>query len=335
MQPSNAPYTAFRVDRNADGTMRYSVGPRSFEEIGAGDVVVRVEYSSVNYKDALSALGSPGVTKDYPHQPGIDAAGVVVASETATIRVGSAVIVGGEQFGARAPGGWGTHVRVPARWIVARPPELSAQEAMAFGTAGFTAGLCVRRVAATVAPHAGEVLVTGATGGVGSFAVAILGRLGYDVVACTTTPDHADRLRALGAKRVVEPAIVGNDARKPLASARWAAVIDGVGGSVLSSAIRATGPGGVVAACGNAAGAELALTVLPFILRGVTLAGIDSTAVLGPERAAMWQKLATDWRPQELDRMYSVVSLAELGGVIDRIAHGRLEGRVVVRLPDA
>lgn len=335
MTHSDAEYSAFLADRSADGTMKYSVVPRSVGDAGSGEVLVQVRYSSVNYKDVLSALGSPGVTKVYPHQPGIDAAGIVIDSQVAAIPAGSEVIVGGEQFGARAAGGWGTRVRVPARWIVAKPPKLSLQQTMAFGTAGFTAGLCVQRVVATVGPGAGEVLVTGATGGVGSFTVAILGQLGYDVVACTSKSDSTDWLLGLGAKRVVEPGAVANDARKPLASAQWAAVVDSVGGELLSAAIRATAPGGVVAACGNAAGAELSLTVLPFILRGVTLAGIDSTQILGDDRSAIWHKLAADWRPEQLETMYSTVNVAQLAGVIDQIAQARQRGRVVVQLPDA
>lgn len=335
MTHSDAEYSAFVADRAADGTMSHTVGPRSAGDAGSGEVLVQVRYSSVNYKDVLSALGSPGVTKVYPHQPGIDAAGLVIDSHVPAIPTGSEVIVGGEQFGARAPGGWGARVRVPARWIVAKPRELSLRQTMAFGTAGFTAGLCVQRVVATVGRGAGEVLVTGATGGVGSFAVAILGQLGYDVVACTSKSDSAQWLLDLGAKRIVQPADIANDAQRPLASAQWAAVVDAIGGEPLSAAIRATAPGGVVAACGNAAGADLSLTVLPFILRGVTLAGIDSTQVLGAERSAIWHKLATDWRPQALETMYTTVDVAQLTGVIDQIAQARQRGRVVVQLPDA
>jgi acrylyl-CoA reductase (NADPH) len=297
-----------------------------------GDLLVRVEYSSLNYKDALSATGSRGVTRRYPHTPGIDAAGVVEESADPAFAPGESVLIAALEMGVSTPGGFGQYVRVPSEWAVRLPAGMSARQAMAFGTAGFTAALCLERLQREgIRPQDGEILVTGATGGVGSIALALLAREGYTTAAVTGKPEQAGLLRSLGASAVLSREEAGDDSGRPLLHARWAGVIDTVGGPILSAAVRSTRPGGVVTACGNAASPDLPLTVFPFILRGVTLAGIDASAPPRPERERIWQKLAADWK-LDLEALIREVGLDDLSAEIERILQGGQVGRVLVNL---
>lgn len=324
-------FRTYWVEEQPDGAFRRSIVERSVADLPPGDLLIRVAYSSLNYKDALSAAGNRGVTRKYPHTPGIDAAGVVAESVSPAFQPGAEVIVIGYDLGMNTAGGFGEYIRVPAGWAAKRPAGLSLRESMALGTAGFTAAQSVQAlVAHGVQPGGGEVLVTGATGGVGSVAVALLAQLGYAVTAATGKTEEADYLRGLGASLVIPRQEVDDTSSRPLLRERWAGVVDTVGGNILATAIRATRLAGSVAACGNAASPNLALTVYPFILRGVNLLGIDSANVPIGERAALWNRLASEWKPAKLDVMAREVTLEGLDAEIDAILQGQQRGRVVV-----
>jgi len=328
-------YRALIVEETGDGTFTRRVGELSTADLPRheNDVLLRVKYSSLNFKDALSATGHKGVTRTYPHTPGIDAAGTVAESQDARFAPGQEVLVTGYDLGMNTPGGFGQYVRVPADWLVPLPDGLSLEESMRLGTAGFTAGLAVHRVVADVAPDEGEVLVTGATGGVGSVAVGLLALLGYRVVAVSGKPDAAEYLQQLGTPAEIlgrEQAAEG--AGRPLLRPRWAAVVDTVGGEPLVAAVKATLPHGLVVACGNVAGNDIPLNVFPFILRGVTLAGVDSATSPRLLRETVWRKLASEWKLEALPAICRVVGLDELEAEIQAILQGQVQGRVVVDL---
>ncbi len=304
----------------------------SHENLPPGEVTIRVRYSGLNYKDALAARGNPGVVKAFPHVPGIDAAGEVLASSDEQFQPGQAVIVTGYGFGATHWGAYAEVIRVPAAWVMALPPGLSPRQAMIIGTAGMTAAHSIAALRHRgIMPDSGEIVVTGANGGVGSFAVAILAKLGYAVVAVTgKDPDIA---RKRGAIRTMTRAeIIDNDPR-PLGKSHWAGAIDSVGGETLASIIRATQQYGCVTACGLVGGIELPLTVYPFILRGVSLVGIDSVHVPLVERQRLWNLLAGEWSPPDWESFVdSEVELADVEPQIERILRGETQGRVVVRV---
>ncbi len=307
---------------------------RRVADLPPGDLLIRVHYSSLNYKDALSASGNRSVTRNYPHTPGIDAAGVVAASESGEFAVGDAVVVVGYDLGMNTPGGFGEYVRVPVDWAVKLPATLTAREAMTYGTAGFTAAMCVDKIVAHgVKPEHGDVLVTGATGGVGSFALGLLAQLGYPVVAATGKGEEARaHLRELGAKSLMSRAEATDNSGKPLLKSRWAAVVDSVGGDMLASALKATQRNAAVAICGLVASTDLHTSVLPFILRGVTLYGVDSVPIPIQERRRIWQLVAGEWKLDVLDKLAREVSLEDLDPQIERILEGGQTGRVLVTL---
>jgi putative YhdH/YhfP family quinone oxidoreductase len=322
-------FDALWVEEQADRSFRRAIVQRTVAELPAGDLLIQVHYSSLNYKDALSASGNRGVTRTYPHTPGIDAAGVVVESAVESFQPGDEVIVIGYDLGMNTPGGFGGYIRVPATWAVKRPAGLTLHESMALGTAGFTAAQSVDALLSH-GVRDGEVLVTGATGGVGSIAVALLSHVGLTVVAATGKRQEAEYLRSLGAAAVIDRTDVDDQSGKALLRERWAGVVDTVGGSILATAIKATRIGGAVAACGNVASPALELTVYPFILRGVKLLGIDSVNVHIEERRLLWERLAGEWKLAGLDRIARDVALVDLDREIDAILHGQQRGRVVV-----
>ena len=325
-------FQAFIVEEE-DGRFRCRIGERRIEELPPGELLVRVRYSSLNYKDALSASGNRGVTKRYPHTPGVDCAGAVVAtSGSGPLQVGDQVIVSGFDLGMNTPGGFGQYIRVPESWAVPLPSGLTLQESMMYGTAGFTAGQCVAAIIRHgVRPEAGDVLVSGATGGVGSIAVGILAKLGYSVVALTGKRE-SEFLQEIGARTILPRQGFVPSREMALLRERWAAVVDTVGGDYLATAIKSTRYGGVVTCCGNAAAPDLALTVYPFILRGVTLVGIDSAQTPVSIREGIWQRLAGEWRLDFLAKICREVSLGELQEAIDLMLASQLSGRVVVDL---
>lgn len=298
------------------------------------DVVVRVWASSLNYKDALSASGNRGVTRSYPHTPGIDAAGEVTASRDARFAPGDLVLCTGYDLGMDTPGGFGEYVSVPGDWLVRLPEGLSPEDAMVLGTAGLTAALALRRLASVGAgPGLGPLVVTGASGGVGSLAVWLAARAGYEVVASTGTPAAEGLLARLGAARVAPRPELAERTDRPLLKGELAGAIDTVGGVTLANLLKRTAIGGAVAACGLVGGAELETTVYPFILRGVALLGVDSQHASAAERAAAWEELARAWR-EDGERLRELVTVVDLGGLeeqVERILSGRTVGRVVVR----
>ena len=296
-----------------------------------GDVLIHVQYSSLNYKDALATQGHPGVVRTFPHVPGIDFAGAVVESASDAYLPGDKVLVTGYELGAGQWGGYAALVRVPADWIVPLPEGLTLRDAMIYGTAGFTAAQSVAAIVDRgIKPDRGPVIVTGATGGVGCFAVAILAKLGYDVSAVTGKHEQAEWLRQLGAKSILGRGDVVDETDRLLLPAKWAAAVDTVGGRPLGTIVRSIQHRGVVTACGLVAGLEIPLTVYPFILRGVTLAGIDSAKCPRPERLAMWQKLAGPWCIAQLNNVAEEVTLDDLPDRVQKILAGKIVGRTLV-----
>ena len=326
-------YSAFRVEKSDAGTFTRSVVELETTDLPAGDLLIDVAYSSLNYKDALSATGNPGVTRNFPHTPGIDAAGVVAESASAEFAVGDEVIVIGFDLGMGTPGGFGQRIRVPAGWAVPMPSGLNPRSAMILGTAGFTAALSVHKLeAAGMAPDGGPVLVTGATGGVGSVAVTLLAKLGYEVHAVTGKDAQHDFLRSLGATAILsrEDALAG--AERPLGRETWGGAVDTVGGQILVNAVKSLRYGQSLAACGLVASPAIPATVLPFILRHVNLLGIDSVELPLPQKAEIWRKLAGPWQLADLEDLAVPLDLGALDAAIDRILAGEMVGRGLVAL---
>jgi len=326
-------FRAMLVEQAEGGKFIRQITHRSLDDLPEGEVLVKVRYSSLNYKDGLSATGHRGVTKNYPHTPGVDASGVVEESLSDAFSPGDQVIVTSYDLGMNTPGGFGQYIRVPADWVVPLPDNLSLKESMAYGSAGLTAGFCILKLQEhDVTPNRGEILVTGATGGVGSFAVAMLAQIGYQVVAATGKMDEKQFLIDLGAKEVISRSEATDTTGKPLLKGRWAGVVDSVGGEILSTAIRSTKLHGAVTCCGNVASPDLHVNVYPFILRGISLVGIDSQSCPMTFRRRTWEKIANEWKLPDLDRQTSQCSLEELDDEIDRILAGKQKGRVIVDL---
>ena len=318
--------------KEENGKFVREITERKIEDLPTGDILINVKYSSLNYKDALSATGNKGVTRKYPHTPGIDAAGVVVDTKSDKFTEGDEVLVTGYDLGMNTSGGFAEFIRVPADWVVKIPDRLFLKESMIYGTAGLTAALALDRMIHNDLDKEGEVLVTGASGGVGSMAVALLARQGYKVVAGTGKTDQEAYLKELGAISLLSREEMEDKTGRALLSGRWSGVVDTVGGNILTTAIASTKQWGVVAACGNAASVELNSTVIPFILRGVSLLGINSEKTPMILREKMWEKLSTDWKPEKLSIMYEECSLEETNQKIDEILKGKIKGRILVNL---
>ncbi len=323
----------FLVDRDRDGNPTAAVVDVDADQLPAGDVIVQVDYSSLNYKDALAATGTPGVALDLPLVPGIDAAGKVVQSKSDSFRVGDQVILAHEDLGTRLWGGWSQRVSAPAGACIRLPATLSSFDAMALGTAGYTAAQSVDKILAHgVAPQQGPVLVTGATGGVGIIAVKLLAQLGFHVVASTGKQQQHDWLMEHGAQDVIDRGELIGDSGKPLLPAKWAAAVDTVGGSTLATVIRSGQRGSIVTCCGMVGGKQLELTVFPFILRGVNLQGIDSAGATQDYRQMIWDRLGGEWMISDLESLTKTVPLSEISVAIPSILKGQISGRVVVQI---
>lgn len=325
-------FQAYRVHEH-DGRIAGRLERLGLNELSSGDVVLRAAWSSINYKDALAATGAGKIIHRFPRIAGIDVAGRVVESQDVRYAPGDAVLVTGYDFGVDHDGGYAEYARVPADWLVPLPAGLSLYEAMALGTAGLTAAICVQRMETNgQQPDQGPIVVTGASGGVGSLAIDMLAGLGYEVVALTGKADATDYLESLGAARILDRN--GLDVgRRPLEKGLWAGAVDNVGGDILAWLTRTVQPWGNITSVGLAGGAELRTTVMPFILRGIALLGVTSSGCPAELRQQLWQRLATDLKPRHLDRIVSrVVGLDELPDVFEAMLAGRTSGRTLVRI---
>lgn len=328
----NKTFKALVVSKNKDGTYSRAIRKRKIDSLPDHDVTVRVEYSSLNYKDALSATGNKGVTQNFPHTPGIDAAGIIAESKDPRFKAGDEVIVTSFDLGQNTSGGFGAYIRVPGDWVVPLPDGLSLRESMSYGTAGFTAAYGMHKlIQNNLTPSDGAVLVTGATGGVGSLAVALLAKQKFRVIAATGKADQKSFLNELGAAEVIDRDDVYPTSRKPLLSGRWMGAIETVGGEMLDAVLRQTNHNGTVACCGNVLGGDLNTSIYPFILRGVSLMGIDSGICLMPMRKKIWQFLAREWKPENLEKLVSECGLEDLETEIEQILNGQQVGRKILR----
>jgi len=326
-------YKAYLVSKDDENRASASIVERSVDALPQGEVVIKVAFSSLNYKDALSATGNPGVTSNYPHVPGIDAAGAVVASESNQFHVDDKVLVTGYDLGSNTDGGYAEYIRVPADWIVPLPKNLTLKESMIYGTAGFTAAICVAQLQRNgVRAEQGEVVVSGATGGVGCIAVAILVKEGYQVVASTGKAEAHDFLKELGAARIIGREELNDQSGRPMLKGIWAGAVDPVGGNTLATIVKSTKVQGSVAACGVVAGSKLDLTVFPFILRGVNLLGADSALWPMRFRQELWRKIATNWKIDNLEAISQTIGLEDLDEYVVKILKGKIRGRTVVEI---
>ena len=329
-------FKALLVEQPEKKVFTRNIVTRSVDDLPAGELLVKVHYSSLNFKDALSSVGNPGVTRNFPHTPGIDAAGVVVECSDGSFAPGDEVIVTSYDLGMGTDGGFGQMIRVPSKWALKLPQGLNLKESMMLGTAGLTAAMSVHElIESGVQPQDGAILVTGATGGVGSLAVAMLAKAGYQVTAATGKLDESDYLKGIGAAEVIERAAVTEGAERPMMKPKWAGVVDCVGGDTLAAAIKATFPLGTVTCCGLVGSPELPVNVFPFILRGVRLIGIDSAEYPMPSRLKVWQKLASDWKLGNLESMVDEVTLDGLEEKIQGMLKGGLKRRALVNLLDS
>jgi NADPH2:quinone reductase len=327
-------FDAYRIFEN-NGKVESRVVKATLDELSAGEVVIRTAFSSVNYKDALAATGAGRIVRNFPLIGGIDVAGSVVSSTDPGFSEGDEVLVHGYGLGVTHDGGYAEYVRVPAEWVVPRPEGLSAFAAMAIGTAGFTAAQSIVRLEQNgLSPHDGPVLVTGATGGVGSVAVELLAGLGYSVTALTGKDDGHDHLRSLGATEVLSRHELEMGTR-PLEKSTWAGAVDAVGGDILAWLTRTTKYGGSIACSGLTAGINLKTTVMPFILRGVSLLGIDSAVCPMERRREVWRRLATDMKPTRLPAVANEITLDGLPDAFSTLLAGEARGRIVVGLAQA
>ena len=324
-------FRAFRIT-NTDGRIGGSIIDATLDELTPGDVVIKAEYSSVNYKDALAATGTGTILRRFPLIGGIDVAGLVASSADRRFREGDRVLATGYDLGVTQDGGYASFVRVPADWVVPIPDGLTPREAMILGTAGFTAGLAIVRLERNgLAAGQGRIAVTGATGGVGSIAIAALARLGYEVTAITGKDDAHGYVTSLGAREVVSRTTLAMGTR-PLETARWAGAIDAVGGDLLAWLTRTTNHWGGIASTGLTGGVELRTTVMPFILRGVSLIGIDSALCPMPIRSEVWRRLSSDMKPADLNSIAHEITLDGLPAAFDTLIAGNARGRFVVKL---
>ena len=308
-----------------------SIEKRDISTLPDNDTLVKVKFSSLNYKDALSASGNKGVTRNYPHTPGIDAAGIIEETTSKNFQVGDEVIITGYDMGMNTFGGFGEYIRVPQEWIVKKPDNLSLSESMAFGTAGLTAGLCLRKLLLHgLKPDDGEVFVSGVTGGVGIISLMLFSKLGFDVTAITGKMDQEKLLKNLGAKTVLDRNDLDSDLISPLQKPIYAGGIDAVGGKILSNLICSTSQRAAIACCGMVGGLSLDTSIFPFILRGLSLFGIDSAESLLEVKEEVWKSFSSDWKLENIDQNIKNISLDELPTEIEKILKGKQIGRVRV-----
>jgi len=328
-----ATYKAVYIQQAEDGSFRRSIQKRETSDLPDNELLIKVQYSSLNFKDAMSAHGNKGVTREFPHQPGIDASGVVEESSSAEFKPGDKVLVTGYDLGMNTPGGLGQYIRVPAAWALRCPRGLNPKRSMLFGTAGLTAQLCINKLQQMgVTPDRGQVLVTGATGGVGSIAVALLAHGGYQVVASSGKSEQADMLRSIGASEVIHRSELSEANPRPLLKERFAGAVDVVGGDTLANVIKSLQAGGSVACCGLVQAPAFEGNVLPFILRGVNLLGVDSVEISLEEKLAAWKKLARCAGLDAVARLNTTITLKQVPAALETLFAGGTVGHTMVRM---
>ena len=330
---NNKTFKALVVHETSNGEFEKSIEQRSASDLPENDLLIEVHYSSLNFKDAMSASGNKRITKQYPHTPGIDAAGVVVSDKSGTFSEGQEVVVFGYDLGMDTDGGLAQMISIPADWAVECPSSLTLKEAMIYGTGGLTAALSVQKLEKMGAkPEDGPVAVTGATGGVGSISIAILSQLGYEVIAFSGKPEQSDYLKALGASEVRHRDTINEIGDKPVGRELWANAIDTIGGDYLANLLKQTKAGGAVTTCGLAASASFSMTVLPFITRAVSLLGIDSVYIPLEDKKAIWQRVSTDMKLPDLESYAEEITLEQTPEYLDRFMASKTVGRYVVNV---
>ena len=325
----------FKALVSSESNKKYEskVQSRTIQDLPEGDVLIKVYFSSLNYKDALSAIGNKGVSRNYPHTPGIDAAGIIETSESKNFKVGEEVIVTGYDLGMNTSGGFSEYIRVPSEWVVKKPEGISLSESMALGTAGLTAGLCVRKlINHKLTPDSGKLFVTGATGGVGIVAMMLLSKLGFEVVAITGKLESQDMLKKYGASEVITREDLDQPLISPLQKSIYAGGIDAVGGNVLSNLICATSQRAAIACCGMVNGADLNTSVFPFILRGISLYGVDSAETELGIKEEVWNNFSSELKLEDLENQIKEITLSDLPAEIDTILKGQQIGRIRVKI---
>jgi acrylyl-CoA reductase (NADPH) len=326
---------AFLVEKIGDKEFTADVKEVAIPKCGENEIVIKVTYSSLNYKDALSSVGNPGVTRNFPHITGIDVAGTVYESTSSIFKVGERVLVTGYDMGMNTNGGHAEFVKIPADWVARIPDAITDKEIMTFGTAGLTAALSVNELMDNgVKPESGSILVTGATGGVGSIAVSILSKIGFTVVAISGKEEKTEYLKRIGASEVILRDTFNEEAKKPMMGEKYAGVVDTVGGEVLANALKYIKYDGVATCCGLTSSHELNTNVFPFILRGVRLIGIDSVECKLEKKQAAWEKIASKWKISTLNSITNEITLNEIKDAYSLLLAGKAVGRYVVRIKD-
>jgi acrylyl-CoA reductase (NADPH) len=326
---------AFVVEKIGENEFVSEVQDIKTPKCGENEVVIKVTYSSLNYKDALSSIGNPGVTTNFPHVTGIDVAGTVYESTSPIFKVGERVLVTGYDMGMNSDGGHAQFVKIPASWVARIPDSVSDKEIMTFGTAGLTAALSVNELIENgIKPESGDILVTGATGGVGSIAIAILSKLGYTITAISGKKERVEFLKKIGANEVVSREEFEVESSKPMLSEKYSGVIDTVGGKILANALKQVKYDGIVTCCGLTSSFELNTNVFPFILRGVRLIGIDSVECKLEKKQAAWEKLASRWKINSLNTIVNEISLYEIKSAYELLLSGKAVGRYVVKITE-
>jgi putative YhdH/YhfP family quinone oxidoreductase len=324
-------YKAFVIREDENGNFSRQIEEKSIAELPDHEVLIKVKYAALNYKDALSSSGHKGITKEFPHVPGVDACGEVISCKTDDFKAGDQVIVTSYDFGMNTSGGFQEYIKVPAKWPVKLPEGMSLEESMILGTGGFTAALSLYKMEQNgQKPEMGAVLVTGSTGGVGSMAVAILALNGYEVIAATGKETAHSYLKELGATQIISREEADDKTNRPLLRSKWAGAIDTVGDNTLATCIKACGRNGSVAVCGLVASPKLETTVYPFILNGVNVLGIETAETPREIRLKIWELLADKWKPSHLSKIKKIISLEELDQHISLMIIGNSKGRVLV-----
>ncbi|MEG9303737.1 oxidoreductase [Psychrobacter celer] len=329
----NKTFKALVVEETSEGKFAKNIQERHVSDLPDNDLLIEVHYSSLNYKDAMSASGNKSITKNYPHTPGIDAAGVVVSDKSGTFSEGQEVVVFGYDLGMNTAGGLGQMIAIPADWALPCPEALSLKEAMIYGTGGLTAALSIQKLEKMGAkPSDGPVAVSGATGGVGTISIAILSQLGYESIAFSGKPEQSEHLKELGATEVRHRDTINEVGNRPVGRPLWANAIDTVGGDYLANLLKQTKPSGAVTTCGLAASASFSMTVLPFITRAVSLLGIDSVFIPLEDKKAIWQRVATDMKLPNLEQYAEEITLEQTPEYLERFIDGKAVGRYVVNV---